>query len=69
VIRIHITASAYEVLAASCSRSLLETQRSPSGGYFIWLDRKTVDQLRALRGRGESYSDVILQLASLEKAS
>jgi hypothetical protein len=29
----------------------------------IWLDRKFVDRLQALRGPGESYSDVILRVA------
>jgi hypothetical protein len=30
------------------------------GNVRIWLDRKFVDRLRAMRGPGESYSDVIL---------
>jgi predicted CopG family antitoxin len=29
----------------------------------IWVDRKFVDRLLALRSSGESYSDVILRLA------
>jgi hypothetical protein len=29
----------------------------------VWLDPKVVEHLRALRGPGESYSDVILRLA------
>jgi hypothetical protein len=31
-----------------------------------WLDPRVVDRLRALRGRGESYSDVILPLIEQE---
>jgi hypothetical protein len=31
---------------------------------LIWLEPNVVDRLRALRGRGESYSDVILRLAA-----
>jgi hypothetical protein len=30
---------------------------------LIWLDPSVVDRLRAMRGPGESYSDVILRLA------
>ena len=40
--------------------------RAPNGDYFIWLDPRYVDRLRALRGPGESYSDVILRLAGGE---
>jgi predicted CopG family antitoxin len=28
----------------------------------VWLERAVIDRLRSLRGRGESYSDVILRL-------
>ncbi len=38
-------------------------RRRPSGLIRIRLDRKFVDRLGALRGPGESYSDVILRLA------
>jgi hypothetical protein len=30
---------------------------------YVWLYRRFVDRLRAMRGQGESYSDVILRLA------
>ena len=33
------------------------------GERLIWLDPRVVDRLRAMRGPGESYSDVILRLA------
>jgi hypothetical protein len=33
------------------------------GGVRFLVDRRTLDRLTALRGRGESYSDVILRLA------
>jgi hypothetical protein len=32
----------------------------------IWLEPHIVDKLRALRGPGESYSDVILRLVEFE---
>ena len=38
-------------------------------GVRIWLEHKFVDRLRALRGRGESYSDVIIRLAEEEDDS
>jgi hypothetical protein len=41
----------------------VEPQRAPNGDYFIWLDRAVVNRLAAMRGPGESYSDVILRLA------
>jgi predicted CopG family antitoxin len=33
---------------------------------LIWLPPRVVDRLRALRGRGESYSDVILRLVETD---
>jgi hypothetical protein len=30
---------------------------------MIWLEPRVLDRLKALRGPGESYSDVILRLA------
>jgi hypothetical protein len=41
----------------------LERKRAPNGDYFIWLDPRFIDRLQAMRGPGESYSDVILRLA------
>ena len=32
------------------------------GERLIWLDRAVVDRLRAMRGPGETYSDVIMRL-------
>jgi hypothetical protein len=40
--------------------------RDDRGGYRFIVDRKTLDRLTALRGPGESYSDVILRLAKGE---
>jgi hypothetical protein len=33
------------------------------GNVRLWLDRKFVDRLAQMRGRGESYNHVILRLA------
>jgi hypothetical protein len=43
--------------------TLITAQPDGSGGVRLTLDRKTLDWLTALRGPGESYSDVILRLA------
>jgi predicted CopG family antitoxin len=39
----------------------------PDGGVGICLDYATVAKLRAMRGRGDSFSDVILALAKDER--
>jgi hypothetical protein len=41
-----------------------ENKVNEKGERLIWLDRAVVDRLRAMRGEGESYSDVILRLAA-----
>jgi hypothetical protein len=68
MIRIAITPAAYAVIAASMPWGTVgvEPQRAASGDYFIWLARDVVNKLKALRGRGESFSDVILRLAEGE---
>lgn len=68
MIRITMTPAACAAIAATLPSSVgVEEQRAPNGDYFIWLDRRVVDRLvdrlRAMRGPGESYSDVILRLA------
>jgi hypothetical protein len=57
-------AAAFEAIRATLPSSVgVEENRAPNGDYFIWLDPRYVDRLRALRGPGESYSDVIMRLA------
>jgi hypothetical protein len=64
IIRITITADAFEAIATTLPSSVgVEARRASNGDYFIWLDPRFVDRLRAMRGPGESYSDVILRLA------
>jgi hypothetical protein len=41
----------------------IERERAEDGDIYIWLDPGVVAKLKALRGPGESYSDVILRLA------
>jgi hypothetical protein len=65
MIRLTITVAAYEAIAATLPSSVgLEAQRAPNGDYYVWLDPRYVDRLKAVRGPGESYSDVILRLAA-----
>jgi hypothetical protein len=40
-----------------------EAELTETGERLIWLEPRVVDKLRALRGPGESYCDVILRLA------
>ena len=63
MIRIEITAAAYEALAASATRGLVEPHRSPQGDYYLWLTRAAVNRLKAARAPGEGYSATILRLA------
>jgi hypothetical protein len=64
MIRITTTTAAFEAIAATLPSSVgVEQNRAPNGDYFIRLDPRYVDRLRAMRGPGESYSDVILRLA------
>ena len=66
MIRIEITAAAYEALAASAIRGLVEPHRSPQGDYYLWLTRAAVNRLKAARAPGEGYSATILRLAKQE---
>ena len=42
---------------------IAQPERAEDGSAHIWLDPGVVAKLKALRGPGESYSDVILRLA------
>lgn len=65
MIRIEISAPAYAAIAASIpEQSRLEALRSPSGGFYLWLDKATLNKLKAARGPRESYSEAILRFAS-----
>jgi hypothetical protein len=68
MVRIEITAAAYAALDASAMRGLVEPQRSPEGGYFLWLAPKALKRLEAAQTPGEDYSAVILRLAKIETA-
>ena len=66
VVRIAISVDAFEAIARTLPVGSVgyEAEVNEEGERLIWLDRAVVDRLRALRGPGESYSDVILKLAN-----
>jgi hypothetical protein len=68
VIRITITAEAFNAVAATLALGMVavEPERVRDGCVHIWLDPGVAAKLKALRGPGESYSDVILRVAKGE---
>ena len=59
------SASAFEAIAATLPLGSVgyENEVNEKGERLIWLAPNVVDRLKAMRGPGESYSDVILRLA------
>ena len=67
MIRLAITPAAYAAIAGTLPGNVgVERERAENGGVHIWLDPGVVARLKALRGPGQSYSDVILALATAE---
>jgi hypothetical protein len=68
LIRISITSAAFEAIAATLPLGSVSFEREAGakGERMVWLAAPVVDRLTALRGPGESYSDVILRLVELE---
>jgi|HubBroStandDraft_6_1064221.scaffolds.fasta_scaffold199390_2 hypothetical protein len=63
MIRIAITAEAFEAIAATLpsGKVLCERERTAQGGYFVWLDEKAVNNLQRLRGpRDEDLSAAVI---------
>ena len=65
--RISITPAAFEAIAATLPLGSVGDQPQPNakGERLIWLTRLSSPS-GAMRGPGESYSDVILRLAEFE---
>ena len=65
MIAISITAEAYRAIRATLPDGADSLPPQPDGrcGVRIWLATDFVNRLGALRGPGESYSDVIIRLA------
>jgi hypothetical protein len=68
MIRIAISAEAFEAIAATLPFGSMnyENKTNERGEKLIWLDHAVVARLRAMRGPGESYSDVILRIAAAD---
>jgi hypothetical protein len=60
VVTISITPAAFAAIKATLPKeSHAETRLDGKGGYLITLPRGVLDRLAAMRGPGESYSDMI----------
>jgi hypothetical protein len=65
MIRIEISAAAYAAITDGVPEpSRLPAEPSPSGGFYLWLDKVTLNRLRASRLAGESFSAAILRMAA-----
>jgi hypothetical protein len=66
MIRIAITVEAFDAIARTMPFGSVnfEAGVDDTGERSIWLPRAVVDRLRALRGPGESFGDVILRVAA-----
>ena len=64
VVTISISAAAFEAIKATLAKgSTADARPDGKGGYLIVLPHAVLNRLKAMRGPGESYSDVILRLA------
>jgi hypothetical protein len=63
-----IIQAAFEAIARTLPLGSVgyENKTNEQGQRLIWLDRAMVDRLRAMRGPGESFSDVIIKLVELD---
>jgi hypothetical protein len=70
VISISITAEAHKAIKATLPEAAdsWPVQTDDRGLIRLWLDRPFVDRLAQMRGPGETYSDVILRLATVMAA-
>ena len=66
MIRIAITEAAFKAITATLPLGSPSGPKSPRGRAAVWIEPSAVDRLRAMRGPGESHSDVILRLVELE---
>jgi len=64
MIRIAINPAAFDAICATLPVGSVAVESEPNerGERLIWLEALMVDRLGAMRGPGESYSDVILRL-------
>ena len=67
MIRIAITAKAYEAVARTLALGTVacEPQPNENGERLIWLEELWLDKLNSIPRSGESYSEAIIRLAAL----
>jgi hypothetical protein len=65
MVHIAISQAAFEAIAKTLPLGSVDYENATNekGERLIWLEPSMVDRLRAMRGPGESWSDVILRLA------
>ena len=68
MIKIAVTIEAFEAIARTLPLGSVgfENATNERDEELVWLTRAVSDRLRAMRGPGESYSDVILRIATQE---
>jgi hypothetical protein len=68
MIRLAISAEAFDAIAETLAlgRVAFEAQTAATDGRFILVEKHALDQLCALRQRGEDLSGVALRLATIE---
>jgi hypothetical protein len=68
MVRIAITNAAYEAISATLPLGsvAVEPYFNEKGERVVWLEEVWVDRLGAMRGPGESYSDAILRMTTME---
>ena len=65
MVRIAITPATFKAIAATLPLGSVgyENAVNERGERYVWLPPNVVERLRAMRGPGESYSDVIMRLS------
>jgi hypothetical protein len=71
MIRLAISQAAFDAIVATLPLGTVsfENKTNERGERLVWLAPDAVNKLRAMRGPGESYSDVILRLAAVGRES
>jgi hypothetical protein len=66
MVRIAISQSAFDAIASTLALGSMnyENATNERGERYVWLAPDVVNRLRAMRGPGESYTDVILRIAA-----
>jgi hypothetical protein len=67
MIRIAITAAAFEAIVRTLplGSTGYENETNERGERYVWLDHAVVARLKAMRGPGESFSEVILRIGAV----